>query len=321
MKKLISTVLASALSVSMVMMAAAAPEPTDAPQKASYTATETTVAITIDGKMDDAYKNAEVVKLDKKQMIDLLADEADIATGEMRILWDSTAIYVYAVVNDSTYAPPYKDPSWFNNVDSFWVAVGANEDLSKTHSYDIPRAGTVLRKMAEDSPDAEFVVKNMKDGQEVAMGTYGNAEGNYPANSPKPNGPVDSYVVEIKIPYTGAKVGGTAYFGAFICDDVNFANADASTVNLVDGRARTSEAVSTDNDNGIWQVTGTGDGQVPDAKMFFDDLTFRAVPSEDDPAPNPNPNPSTGSPLGVAAVTFGVVSAVVLVASLKKKSR
>ena len=324
MKKLVSLILAGALTAAMTLMAGAAAEPTEAPKKASYTATKAGAAITIDGKMDDAYKNAEVVKLDNKQMIDLLADEKDLATGEMRILWDDAALYVYAVINDATYAPPYANVAWWDNVDSFWVATDANADLSKTNCYAFARAGSVMRKLSEDSADVEWVVKNMKDGKEVTMGSYGNAEGNYLANTPKPEGAVDSYVVEIKIPYTGAKVGGKGYFGAFLADDMNFLNADPGTVNQADGRSRTSEAVSTDTANGIWQVTGSVDeGKVPDAKLYFDDLTFRDIPSSgDNNGGDSKPTtPSTGDAVSVAVFAVAAGAGSALLISRKRKTR
>lgn len=111
------------------------------------------------------------------------------------------------------------------------------------------------------------------------MTTYGNPEGSYPANCPKPSGAVDSYVLEIKIPYAGNKAGNKVYFGAFLCDDTDFnekiiTQNIADSFNLVDGRSRTSEAVSTVKDNGIWQVTGN-DGSDLDMKEHFDILTLK----------------------------------------------
>ena len=53
MKKLVSLILAGALTAAMTLMAGAAAEPTEAPKKASYTATKAGAAITIDGKIAD----------------------------------------------------------------------------------------------------------------------------------------------------------------------------------------------------------------------------------------------------------------------------
>lgn len=273
MKRLFAMLMACALLLTSVT-ALAAVEPPEKFPNATYTATATKTPIVIDGVMDEAYENAEVIKIDSKIMVDLLYDEDEIALGEMRLLWDAEAIYAFITIYDATYAPAYLNTTWFNNVDSVWLAVGASDDLSLTNCYAVPRCGEAYNKMNPDSPDLTFVAKNMKDGREVAMGTYGNAEGNYPANAPKPEGDVDSYVLEIRIPYTGAVSGGSGWFGAFLCDDVDFANVDV--INMVDGRARTSEAVSTPNDNGIWNTTGAvADGKVDDAREFFDQLLFK----------------------------------------------
>ena len=240
MKKLFALLLACAMLLSVAM---AATEPVEEYPNTTYTALETKTAIVIDGVMDDAYAAAEVVKIESKIMVDLLYDESEIAVGEM---------------------------------DSVWFGTDASEDLSVTNCYAVSRCGTGYNKMNGESPDLVYAVKNMKDGAEVPMGTYGNAAGNYPENAPKPEGEVDSYVIEVKIPYTGAVAGGQGWFGAFLCDDVDFANTDV--INLVDGRARTSEAVSTPNDNGIWNVTGPlEEGKVPDAREFFDVLVFQGA--------------------------------------------
>lgn len=344
MKKLISSVLAGVMAVSMTVMASAAPEPVEPPEKASYTATKTNTAITIDGQMDDAYKNAEVVKLESKIMIDLLASEEDIATGEMRILWDDSAVYVYVLVNDATYAPAYKDPSWWNNCDSVWLGMGVGGELTKANCYAFSRMNTTgfelvgglkYRAMFEDCAAAEVAAVNLKDGKVVNMVSYGNADGNYPANALKPEGDVDSYALEIKIPYTGAKVGGTEYFGAFISDDINFAGIDL--VNNAEGRSRTSEAVSTESDNGIWQRSGElveGDGTIAgDASPYYDTLTFRDIPAggddnqgdnqddgKDDGNTKPGESPETGVAVSVSAVVLGVTGAAALLV-FRKKSR
>lgn len=338
MKKLLSSVLASTLAVSMAFMASAAPEPTpDAPEKGSYTATQTDATITIDGTMDEAYKKAEVVKLDNVQNIggDKYMDKLDqSATGEMRILWDDTAIYVYVMVNDSTFAPAYKDPSWWNNVDSLWLGVGVNGDLTKANCYGISRtnsnAAQYFTAFPDDTAQAQIAVVNLKGGKAVAMKDAGNAEGNYPANTQIPDGDVDGYAVEMKIPYTGAKVGGTEYFGAFISDCIDF---DADFMDLmipvVVFRARTSAAVSSDTGNGIWQRSGTpveGNGYiVEDVSPYYDTLTFRAAPTDegssgDNDSDGETNVPDTGVAVSASAVVLGV-SAVAALLVFRKKSR
>lgn len=273
MKKLFVLLMACMLMLT-ALPALAGVEPAENYPNTTYTATETKTPIIIDGVMDEAYAAAEVIRIENKIMVDLLYDESEIAVGEMRLVWDAEALYAYITIQDATYAPAYAEPGWFNNVDSVWFATAASDDLSVTNCYAIPRCGTAYNKMNAASPDVEFVVLNLKDGAEVPMGSYGNAAGNYPENAPKPEGEVDGYVVEVKIPYTGAVTGGEGWFGAFLCDDVDFANTDV--INLVDGRARTSEAVSTPNDNGIWNVTGPlEEGKVPDARLFFDKLLFQ----------------------------------------------
>ena len=273
MKKLFALLMACMLVLSAIP-ALAGVEPAEEYPNTTYTAVEAKTAIVIDGVMDEAYAAAEAIKIENKIMVDLLYEESEIAVGEMRLLWDAEAIYAYITIFDATYAPGYAATGWFNNVDSVWFATDASEDLTAANCYAVSRCGTGYNKMNGASPDLEYVVKNMKDGAEVAMGTYGNAAGNYPENAPKPEGAVDSYVIEVKIPYTGAVAGGEGWFGAFLCDDVDFANTDV--INLADGRARTSEAVSTPNDNGIWNVTGPlEEGKVPDAREFFDKVLFK----------------------------------------------
>ena len=258
MKKLISLFLVCLLMLSCVTLAHAASEPEEKFPNASYDAVKTASAPKIDGVMDDAYKAAPVVKIDKKIMVDLLYDESEIATGEMRILWDANNLYVFATIHDATWAAPYKDTGWFNNCDSLWFATGANADLTRVNCYAVARAGKAYKNFYEEAgaPAIEFASKNLYKGKEVAMTTYGNAEGSYPANCPKPTGAVDSYVLEIKIPYAGNTAGRKVYFGAFLCDDTDFnekilTQNIADSFNLVDGRSRTSEAVSTVKDNGI----------------------------------------------------------------------
>ena len=272
MKKLISLLLAALLVLSLTLAASAGKEPAGEYPKEYYEAVKAEGEIVIDGVMDDAYLAAPVVKIDNKIMVDLLYDEADIADGELRILWTEDALYVFFTVNDATYAPPYAETGWFNNVDSVWFAVDASEDLSQTNCYAVPRSGERYHRMNGASPDIEVAIKNLKDGEEVALESYGNAQGNYPADSLKPVGPVDSYVIEAKIPYACAE-NAVVYFGAFICDDTDFSSIDV--INLVDGRSRTSEAVSTERDNGIWNVTGpVSEGKVDDAREFFDEVTL-----------------------------------------------
>lgn len=281
MKKLISLFLVCLLMLSCVTLVNAAAEPEEKFPNASYEAAKATSTPKIDGVMDDAYKAAPVVKIDKKIMVDLLYDESEIATGEMRILWDADNLYVFATIYDATWAAPYKDTGWFNNCDSLWFATGANADLTRVNCYAVARAGKDYKNFYKDAgaPDIEFASKNLYKGKEVAMTTYGNPEGSYPANCPKPSGAVDSYVLEIKIPYSGNKAGNKVYFGAFLCDDTDFnekiiTQNIADSLNLVDGRSRTSEAVSTVKDNGIWQVTGN-DGSDLDMKEHFDILTLK----------------------------------------------
>lgn len=281
MKKLISLFLVCLLMLSCVTLVNAAAEPEEKFPNASYEAAKATSTPKIDGVMDDAYKAAPVVKIDKKIMIDLLYDESEIATGEMRILWDADNLYVFATIYDATWAAPYKDTGWFNNCDSLWFATGANADLTRVNCYAVARAGKDYKNFYKDAgaPDIQFASKNLYKGKEVAMTTYGNPEGSYPANCPKPSGAVDSYVLEIKIPYSGNKAGNKVYFGAFLCDDTDFnekiiTQNIADSLNLVDGRSRTSEAVSTVKDNGIWQVTGN-DGSDLDMKEHFDILTLK----------------------------------------------
>lgn len=285
MKKLISLFLVCLLMLSCVTLVNAAAEPEEKFPNASYEAAKATSTPKIDGVMDDAYKAAPVVKIDKKIMVDLLYDESEIATGEMRILWDADNLYVFATIYDATWAAPYKDTGWFNNCDSLWFATGANADLTRVNCYAVARAGKDYKNFYKDAgaPDIEFASKNLYKGKEVAMTTYGNPEGSYPANCPKPSGAVDSYVLEIKIPYAGNKAGNKVYFGAFLCDDTDFnekiiTQNIADSFNLVDGRSRTSEAVSTVKDNGIWQVTGN-DGSDLDMKEHFDILTLKASAS------------------------------------------
>ena len=281
MKKLISLFLVCLLMLSCVTLVNAAAEPEEKFPNASYEAAKATSTPKIDGVMDDAYKAAPVVKIDKKIMVDLLYDESEIATGEMRILWDADNLYVFATIYDATWAAPYKDTGWFNNCDSLWFATGANADLTRVNCYAVARAGKDYKNFYKDAgaPDIQFASKNLYKGKEVAMTTYGNPEGSYPANCPKPSGAVDSYVLEIKIPYVGNKAGNKVYFGAFLCDDTDFnekiiTQNIADSFNLVDGRSRTSEAVSTVKDNGIWQVTGN-DGSDLDMKEHFDILTLK----------------------------------------------
>lgn len=281
MKKLISLFLVCLLMLSCVTLVNAAAEPEEKFPNASYEAAKATSTPKIDGVMDDAYKAAPVVKIDKKIMVDLLYDESEIATGEMRILWDADNLYVFATIYDATWAAPYKDTGWFNNCDSLWFATGANADLTRVNCYAVARAGKDYKNFYKDAgaPDIQFASKNLYKGKEVAMTTYGNPEGSYPANCPKPSGAVDSYVLEIKIPYAGNKAGNKVYFGAFLCDDTDFnekiiTQNIADSFNLVDGRSRTSEAVSTVKDNGIWQVTGN-DGSDLDMKEHFDILTLK----------------------------------------------
>lgn len=281
MKKLISLFLVCLLMLSCVTLVNAAAEPEEKFPNASYEAAKATSTPKIDGVMDDAYKAAPVVKIDKKIMVDLLYDESEIATGEMRILWDADNLYVFATIYDATWAAPYKDTGWFNNCDSLWFATGANADLTRVNCYAVARAGKDYKNFYKDAgaPDIQFASKNLYKGKEVAMNTYGNPEGSYPANCPKPSGAVDSYVLEIKIPYAGNKAGNKVYFGAFLCDDTDFnekiiTQNIADSFNLVDGRSRTSEAVSTVKDNGIWQVTGN-DGSDLDMKEHFDILTLK----------------------------------------------
>lgn len=285
MKKLISLFLVCLLMLSCVTLVNAAAEPEEKFPNASYEAAKATSTPKIDGVMDDAYKAAPVVKIDKKIMVDLLYDESEIATGEMRILWDADNLYVFATIYDATWAAPYKDTGWFNNCDSLWFATGANADLTRVNCYAVARAGKDYKNFYKDAgaPDIQFASKNLYKGKEVAMTTYGNPEGSYPANCPKPSGAVDSYVLEIKIPYAGNKAGNKVYFGAFLCDDTDFnekiiTQNIADSFNLVDGRSRTSEAVSTVKDNGIWQVTGN-DGSDLDMKEHFDILTLKASAS------------------------------------------
>lgn len=309
MKKLISLFLVCLLMLSCVTLAHAASEPEEKFPNASYDAVKTASAPKIDGVMDDAYKAAPVVKIDKKIMVDLLYDESEIATGEMRILWDANNLYVFATIHDATWAAPYKDTGWFNNCDSLWFATGANADLTRVNCYAVARAGKAYKNFYEEAgaPAIEFASKNLYKGKEVAMTTYGNAEGSYPANCPKPTGAVDSYVLEIKIPYAGNTAGRKVYFGAFLCDDTDFnekilTQNIADSFNLVDGRSRTSEAVSTVKDNGIWQVTGN-DGSDLDMKEHFDILTLKdkaGTPAATTKAPanknNNNNNNSNNKP-------------------------
>lgn len=303
MKKLISLFLVCLLMLSCVTLANAASEPDEKFPNASYDAVKTTAAPKIDGVMDDAYKAAPVVKLDKKIMIDLLYDESEIATGEMRILWDENNLYVFATIYDATWAPPYKDAGWFNNCDSLWFATGANADLTRVNCYAVARAGNNYKNFYESdgAPAIEFASKNLYKGKEVAMTTYGNAEGSYPANCPKPTGPVDSYVLEIKIPHAGNTAGKKVYFGAFLCDDTDFnekilTQNMADSFNLVDGRSRSSEAVSTVKDNGIWQITGN-DGSDLDMKEHFDILTLKDAGTAGTPPTNaPAGNVGTKKP-------------------------
>lgn len=271
MKKVLTAVLALALVLSCSALTALADETPVVP--GAYTATKTDATITIDGVMDEAYKDAEVIKLETK----LTDTDKSLATGEMRLLWAADAVYAYVTVHDATYAPAYADVTWWDNNDSLWIAMGSNDAISATYCYAIGRSGSVYRDLSHqrgELPQLEFAVVNVKDGKPVQMGTYGNAAGYYPENCQKPEGDVDGYVVELKLPVGGTD-NGKGSFGAFICDDIDFAGTDV--VNLTEGRVGTSPVVSR-GDNGIWQYTGI-DGSDFDAKTVFDVLTFKAPSS------------------------------------------
>ncbi len=223
-------------------------------------------AITIDGNMDDAYKDATPLYIDIPGEI---PPEGLYTYAVARFVWSEKALYCFVIVNDMNVqcpdnASPWEQDSvelfldWNNTAKYDLSAVGISADtvLSRSFQYRISAKGRGTCYLDEDGKKTyEYDATKGRfysDGGKTitdSVNYFGWNKGDYAAASTRMAGATTGYTVEFRIPHDGLKNGQEIGFDFQINEvyDWNAKTNKVSQMQLFYNSAKRGGQVSTIN--------------------------------------------------------------------------
>ncbi|MEA4833316.1 MAG: sugar-binding protein [Oscillospiraceae bacterium] len=286
MKKLFALILSAALMVSVSTVVSA-------DRTKTYEAAKGTAVL--DGKMDDAYKAAQVISTTTTAEYVNESDQKNAPTAEVRFLWDDNYLYAYCEVKDSTPSTGYDSENPYNS-DSIEIFVDlkntdTDKDVDLAYDDSAPTAGQFRANTNND---------NVTTGLH-ALFVWGRDNGKLKTITTKTD---TGYISEFAIPFSddfakAAKEGKLIGIGFQVNDDVNNDN--------------TYEGVSllSAEDGSAWQyISGLGN-------LKLTGNTYVAEDTSDDNTDTETQNPTTGDSI-YALIAICLISAGLLAFTVKR---